>query len=476
MTIKKIEMRIEQIYTGCLNKVTYYIESDGEVAIIDPLSQIKTYADKAKRNKENIKYIFETHFNEDFFSGHISLAKLTGASIVFGPLTEKSFGVVSAKDKQEFPLGNIKIKVLHTPGFNKESTSYLLVDKKGKNHALFSGKTLLIENFGRPHITVKSGYTLNSLVSNLFDTLRNKIMTLADDVIIYPAHFSGSACRKKISKKSFNLLADEKRENYALRSDITREEFIKEVIYNLMQISQYAPVKIKNLKGKHEDMLTVSGKVTNLLSAKDFETLVNSDSALMLDTRSPQTFKDSFIPNSINIGIDGSFDLWVGTLVPDSKQPIVLIVDEERVKEVLTKLYKLGYDKILGILKGGIEAWKASGKEIDVIISISPSQLSPLLSEEVNILDVRKENEYNSQHIYSNKVVLSPLASINENIINLDKNKAYHIHCGGGYRSMIYTSILKSRGFDKVTEVAGGFAAIKKTDIKLTEFVSPSTL
>ncbi len=476
MTIKKIEMRIEQIYTGCLNQVTYYIESDGEVAIIDPLSKTKTYTDKAKKNKENIKYIFETHFNEYFFSSHVSLSELTGASIVFGPITKKSFGVVSAKDKQEFPLGSIKIKVLHTPGFNKESTSYLLVDENGKDHALFSGKTLLIENFGRQHIAVEPDYTLDGLASNLFNTLRNKIMTLADDVIIYPAHFSGSACCKKISKKSFNILGDQKRENYALRSDITREEFIKEVTYNLMQISQDVPVNVKNIKGKHEDTLTVLGKVTNVLSAKDFETLVNSDGALMLDTRSPQTFKDSFIPNSINIGIDGSFDLWVGTLVPDLKQPIVLIVDEEKVKEVLTKLYKLGYDKILGILKGGIEAWKASGKEIDVIISISPSQLAPLLSKDVNILDVRKENEYNSQHIDSNKVVLSPLASINENIINLDKNKAYHIHCGGGYRSMIYTSILKSRGFDKVTEVAGGFAAIKKTDMKLTEFVFPSTL
>jgi hydroxyacylglutathione hydrolase len=476
VTIKKIEMRIEQIYTGCLNQVTYYIESDGEVAIIDPLSKTKTYTDKAKKNKENIKYIFETHFNEYFFSSHVSLSELTGASSVFGPITKKSFGVVSAKDKQEFPLGSIKIKVLHTPGFNKESTSYLLVDENGKDHALFSGKTLLIENFGRQQIAVEPDYTLDGLASNLFNTLRNKIMTLADDVIIYPAHFSGSACCKKISKKSFNILGDQKRENYALRSDITREEFIKEVTYNLMQISQDVPVNVKNIKGKHEDTLTVLGKVTNVLSAKDFETLVNSDGALMLDTRSPQTFKDSFIPNSINIGIDGSFDLWVGTLVPDLKQPIVLIVDEEKVKEVLTKLYKLGYDKILGILKGGIEAWKASGKEIDVIISISPSQLAPLLSKDVNILDVRKENEYNSQHIDSNKVVLSPLASINENIINLDKNKAYHIHCGGGYRSMIYTSILKSRGFDKVTEVAGGFAAIKKTDMKLTEFVFPSTL
>jgi len=469
-------MKIEQIYTGCLAQGAYYIESNGAVAIIDPLRETKTYTDKAEKAGAKIKYIFETHFHADFVSGHVSLAKLTGADIVFGPNAETNYDIISAKDGQEFTLGKVKIKVLHTPGHTMESTSYLLIDENGKDHALFSGDTLFIGDVGRPDLAVKSDLTIDGLASHLFNSLRNKIMTLADDVIIYPAHGAGSACGKNMSKETFDLLGNQKQNNYALRADMTREEFIKEVTNGLTSPPQYFPKNVKMNKEGYEDIDVILTKGTEALSVNDFEAVVNAEGALMLDTRIPQTFKDAFIPNSINIGVDGGFAPWVGALIPDLKQPIVLIVDEGRAEKVVTRLSRVGYDNTLGFLEGGIEAWEKAGKEVDAIASISATEFVPLVNGDINILDVRKENEYTSERIDSDKVVLSPLASINENITGLDKNKEYHIHCGGGYRSMIYASILKSRGFDKVIEVAGGFAAIKKTDMKLTAFVCPSTL
>jgi glyoxylase-like metal-dependent hydrolase (beta-lactamase superfamily II)/rhodanese-related sulfurtransferase len=469
-------MKIEQIYTGCLAQGAYYIESKGEVAIIDPLRETKPYTDKAEKDGSKIKYIFETHFHADFVSGHVSLAKLTGASIVFGPNAETTYDIISAKDEQEFVLGDVKIKVLHTPGHTMESTSYLLIDENGKDHALFSGDTLFIGDVGRPDLAVKSDLSTDDLASHLYDSLRNKIMTLANDIIVYPAHGAGSACGKNMSKETYDSLGNQKENNYALRGDMTREEFVKEVTDGLTEPPQYFSKNVKMNKEGYEDIDVILTKGTEALSVNDFEAVVNSEGALMLDTRKPQDFKDAFIPNSINIGIDGGFAPWVGALIPDLKQPIVLIVDEGRVEEVVTRLSRVGYDNTLGFIKGGIEAWKKAGKEVDSIDSISANEFAFRLKGDINVLDVRKMNEYTSQRIDDEKVVHSPLKEINEYITELDKNTAYHIHCGGGYRSMIMASILKARGFDNVIDIAGGFAAIKETDLKLTEFVCLSTL
>lgn len=469
-------MKIEQIYTGCLAQGAYYIESNGEVAIIDPLRETQPYIEKAQKNNSKIKYIFETHFHADFVSGHVSLAKSTGAKIVFGPNAETEYDIISAKDLEEFKVGSITIKVLHTPGHTMESTSFLLIDENGKDHALFSGDTLFIGDVGRPDLAVKSDLTQEELAEKLFDSLRNKIMTLPDDVIVYPAHGAGSACGKNMSKETFDILGNQKANNYALRSDMTKSEFVKEVTDGLTTPPQYFPKNVQMNKEGYTDIKEILAKGTEALTVEEFEAVVNAERALILDTRAPQVFKDGFIPNSINIGVDGPFAPWVGQLILDLKQSIVLIVDEERAEEVVTRLSRVGYDNTLGYLQGGIDSWIKAGKEVDSLKSISANDLEGLLDGDINLLDIRKENEYSSERIDSEKLVHLPLASINDNISQLDRNKEYHIHCGGGYRSMIMASILKSRGFDNVIDIAGGFGAIKKTNIKLTEFVCPTTL
>lgn len=464
-------MKIEQIYTGCLAQGAYYIQSKGEVAIIDPLRETKPYVDKAEKDGSRIKYIFETHFHADFVSGHVSLAKLTGAEIVFGPNADPSYNIISAKDGQEFKLGDVRIKVLHTPGHTMESSCFLLIDENGNDNALFSGDTLLIEDVGRPDLAAKSDLSVVDLASHLFDSLRNKIMPLANNIIVYPAHGAGSACGKNMSKETFDFLGNQKENNYALRRDMSRNEFIQEVTTNMVPPPIYFPKNIKMNKEGYEDIDVILTKGTEPLSVVDFETIVNSEGALMLDTRKPQIFKDGFIPNSINIGVDGGFAPWVGALVPDLKQPIVLIVDEGRAEEVVTRLSRVGYDNTLGFIEGGFDAWGKAGKEIDSIVSISATEFVAKIDERINIIDSRKNNEYTSQRIDSDRLIHSPLREINENFTSFDKNKEYHIHCGGGYRSMIMASILKSRGFEKIVEVAGGFGAIKETDVKLTEFI-----
>jgi glyoxylase-like metal-dependent hydrolase (beta-lactamase superfamily II)/rhodanese-related sulfurtransferase len=468
-------MKLEQIYTGCLAQGAYYIESKGEAVIIDPLRETKPYIDRAKKDGATIKYILETHFHADFVSGHVDLAQKTGASIVYGPNAETAFEAYIAKDDEILSVGDIQIKVLHTPGHTMESTSYLLIDENGKETALFSGDTLFIGDVGRPDLAVKTHLTRADLAAHLYNSLRNKIMPLPDHVTVYPAHGAGSACGKNMSSETFDSLGNQKATNYALRTDMSQEEFIQEVTSGLSKAPQYFPKNVLMNKNGYESLDVVYERGIVALSPDDFEAIANETAALILDTRAPQTFKDAFVPNSINIGIDGGFAPWVGALIVDLKQPIILVTDKGREKEVVTRLARVGYDNVLGYLENGIEAWKNTTKEIDQITSISATDFEQKVAKQtLNVLDVRKPNEYKSEHIID--ATNFSLGDINDNIEVLDKNKTYHIHCAGGYRSMITSSILKARGFHDLVEIAGGFKAIAETTVPKTAFVCPSTL
>ncbi len=468
-------MKIEQIYTGCLAQGAYYIESNGEAAIIDPLREIQSYIDKAKTNDVNIKYVFETHFHADFVSGHLDLAKATGATIVFGPNAATDYDMYSAKDNEVFSIGNIQIKALHTPGHTLESTTYLLIDEDGKEHAIFSGDTLFLGDVGRPDLAIKSDLTKEDLAGMLYDSLRTKIMTLPDDIIVYPAHGAGSACGKNLSKETVGMLGEQKQTNYALRADMTKAEFVKEVLDGIAPPPQYFAKNALLNKAGYAPFETVLEKGNIALTPERFETLVTEENALMLDVRNRKDFLGEHIPNSIFIGLDGSFAPWVGALIVDLQQPIVLIVPKGKSEEAITRLSRVGYDNTLGYLEGGIKAWKAAGKETARINSISATEFANRLEKSnINVLDVRKDGEYKAKHIEGAQHFA--LDYIDKNMNEVDANKAYHIHCAGGYRSVIAASILKARGFHKVTDVAGGFKDIKQTTIPLTEFVCPSTL
>lgn len=469
-------MKIDQIYTGCLAQGAYYIESKGEVAIIDPLREVHPYLSMAEKNKATIKYIFETHFHADFVSGHVDLAKKTGAKIVYGPGAKTEFDSHEATDGEIFELGNVKIKVLHTPGHTLESSTFLLINEEGKEHAIFSGDTLFIGDVGRPDLAQKGDITQEDLAGMLFDSLREKIMTLPDDVIVYPAHGAGSACGKNMSKETTDSLGNQKKVNYALRADMSKKEFIKEVTDGLLPPPQYFAQNVAMNKSANTDgidKILETGKVA--LNVETFEAMANHEGALVLDTRKPQEFAKGFIPNSIFIGIDGSFAPWVGALIPDLQQPIIFLADEGREEEVVTRLSRVGYDNTLGYLEGGIEAWRTAGKEIDAITSVGADVLKEKLEEgTANVLDVRKPGEYLAEHI--EKAKNTPLDFINDEMARIDKNTEYYVHCAGGYRSMIFSSILKSRGYDKIIDVAGGFKAIQEVGIPVTDYVCPSTL
>ena len=472
-------MKIEQIYTGCLAQGAYYIMSDGEVAIIDPLREVEPYIQKAKLDKAKIKYVLETHFHADFVSGHLDLASKTGAKIVFGPTATPSFDFYSAKDGEELILGKIKLRVLHTPGHTMESTCYLLIDENGKETALFSGDTLFIGDVGRPDLAqkVKADLTQDILASHLFDSLRNKIMTLADDIIIYPAHGAGSACGKKMSKETQDTLGNQKQTNYALAPNMTKPEFIEAVLDGLVAPPGYFPLNVMmNIQG-YDSIDKVLERGQHALTPAAFEAAANETSALVLDTRPAQLFAKGFVPNSINIGVDGSFAPWVGAMIPDIKQEILLVTEEGREEEVITRLARVGYDYTIGYLKGGFDAWKNAGKEIDQITSISADELAAIKAADptASILDVRKASEYRSEHIKG--VQNAPLDFINESMASISKDKTYYVHCAGGYRSMIFVSILTARGFDHLIDVQGGFKEIKESGkFKITEYVCPTTL
>lgn len=471
-------MKVEQIYTGCLAQGAYYIESNGEAVVIDPLREVDPYIQKAERNNAKIKYVFETHFHADFVSGHLDLSKKTGAPIVYGPNANPAFDALIAEDGQEFKVGNVTLKVLHTPGHTMESTCYLLKDENGKDVGLFSGDTLFIGDVGRPDLAQKvaADLTQDKLAGYLFDSLRNKIMPLADDITVYPAHGAGSACGKNMSKETTDTLGNQKKTNYALRANMTKEEFIKEVTTGLVAPPAYFPLNVMmNIQG-YDSIDKVLERGQHALSPDAFEVAANETGALVLDTRDPQTFAQGFVPNSINIGIDGQFAPWVGAMIPDIKQEILLVTDEGREEEVVTRLARVGYDYTIGYLKGGFNAWKNAGKEVDTIKSVTVDELAEIAQKsELNILDVRKKSEYLSEHIIDAEN--APLDFINDSMAQIDKKKTYYVHCAGGYRSMIFNSILRARGFDNLVDVKSGFKALKESGkFKISDYVCPSTL
>ncbi|MGJ8551089.1 MBL fold metallo-hydrolase [Winogradskyella wichelsiae] len=468
-------MKIEQLYTGCLAQGAYYIESEGEVAIIDPLRETQQYIDKANSNNAKIKYILETHFHADFVSGHVDLAQQTGATIVFGPGATTEYDILSAKDGEELKLGNITIKVLHTPGHTLESATYLLIDENKKNHAIFSGDTLFLGDVGRPDLAIKSDLTKEDLAEMLFDSLRTKIMPLADDVIVYPAHGAGSACGKNLSKETIGVLGEQKKTNYALRADMTKAEFVKEVLDGIAPPPQYFAKNAMMNKMGYDAFETVLKTGDVALNPDQFEAVANQESALVLDVRSQADFIVGHIPNSIFIGLNGQFAPWVGALIKGLKQPIVLVVPQGKSTEAVTRLSRVGYDNTLGYLEGGLEAWKKAGKDISILDSISAEEFAKRAkANKLHILDVRKDGEYQSTHL--EEATHFSLDVINENMDKINKDDTYYVHCAGGYRSVIAESILKARGFNNLIDIAGGFGAIKNTDLKTTDFVCPSTL
>ena len=471
-------MKVEQIYTGCLAQGAYFIQSKGEAVIIDPLRETKPYIEKLKAEGVTLKYIFETHFHADFVSGHIDLAKQTGATIVYGPMATTDYDIYSAKDQEILSVGDVTFQVLHTPGHTMESTVYLLRDESGKDYAIFSGDTLFLGDVGRPDLAIKQGaVTKEDLAGYLFESLRTKIMPLADDVIVYPAHGAGSACGKNLSKDTWGYLGDQKKTNYALREDMTKAEFIKEVTEGLAPPPQYFAKNAMMNKAGYDSFDEVLKRGAVALSPEQFEEIVESKDAIMLDTRKAQAFAKSHIPNSINIGIDGGFAPWVGALITDIKQAIVLIVDKGREEEVVTRLSRVGYDYTFGYLEGGIEAWENSGREVDEIESISPAEFaSRIESKEVeNIVDVRKPTEFLAHHVVGATNI--PLDYLNNNMDKWNKNKTYYIHCAGGYRSMIAASILQARGFRNLIDVQEGFKGIEESGrIELSNYTCPSSM
>ncbi len=470
-------MKLEQIYTGCLAQGAYYIESDGEAVVIDPLREVAPYLQRAALDGARIKYVFETHFHADFVSGHVDLAEKSGAVIVYGPTAKPGFDAYIASDGEEFKVGNVTFTVLHTPGHTMESSCFLLTDEDGKQKALFTGDTLFIGDVGRPDLAQKlsSDLTQEKLAGALFESLRNKIMPLADDLIIYPAHGAGSACGKNMSKETSDTLGNQKRFNYALRADMTREEFIRKVLDGLTPPPGYFPENVlMNIKG-YDSIDEVLERGRRALHPDEFEELANETHAVVLDTRPPEVFAQGFIPNSINIGIDGGFAPWVGALIPDIRQTILLVTEEGREEEVVTRLARVGYDQTIGYLKDSFSAWEAAGKETDIIESITPEEMAERQNGNTMILDVRKASEYASEHIEG--ALNIPLDYINNLIHEIDKEKICFVHCAGGYRSMIFSSILRARGYRNLIDIKGGFKAIKESgQVAVTDFVCPTTL
>jgi glyoxylase-like metal-dependent hydrolase (beta-lactamase superfamily II)/rhodanese-related sulfurtransferase len=469
-------MKIEQIYTGCLSQGAYYIESEGEVAIIDPLRSVTPYLEKATANKATIKYIFETHFHADFVSGHVTLSKKTGAPIIYGPNAETSFEAIIATDEQVFKLGNSTITVLHTPGHTLESVVYLLKDANGKDHAIFSGDTLFLGDVGRPDLAQKMGeLTEKDLAGFLYESLRTKVMTLADDVIVYPAHGAGSSCGKNLSKETVDTLGNQKVTNYALRADMSKEEFITEVTHGLLPPPSYFPLNVQMNKEGYDDFEEVLARSAQALSPEAFELAANETEAIVLDVRHQDAFAKGHIPRAIFIGLAGSFAPWVGALIADVKQPILLVTEIGLEEEAITRLSRVGFDKTIGYLKGGFDAWKKASKEYDTVTSITANVLKELKEgATAPVFDVRKEGEFLSEHVLDAKH--TPLEYLNNHLAAFPDEEIFYVHCAGGYRSMIAASILKSRAIHNFINITGGFDAIKESEIEVSEFVCPSTL
>jgi glyoxylase-like metal-dependent hydrolase (beta-lactamase superfamily II)/rhodanese-related sulfurtransferase len=471
-------MKIEQIYTGCLAHGAYFIESEGEAAVIDPLREVEPYLEKARKEGANIKYVFETHFHADFVSGHLDLHKKANATIVYGPTAAPGFEAYVAKDNEEFKVGKLTIRLLHTPGHTMESSCYLLLDEQGKELALFSGDTLLLGDVGRPDLAQKAAsMTLEQLAETLYDSLRNKIMPLPDDVTVYPGHGAGSACGKNMSKETVDTLGHQKASNYALRADMTKAEFVKEVTAGLAPPPGYFPLNVAMNKFGYESIDDVMKRGRHALSPRAFDAAANETDALVLDTRDAQAFSEGFVPNAINIGLDGSFAAWVGALIPDIKQQILIVTEPGREEEVITRLARVGYDYCIGYLDGGITAWKEAGIDMDTIQRITVGELADIIAKDssTQVFDVRKKSEYDSEHML--EAANAPLDFINESMQSIPKDRTVYVHCAAGYRSMIFTSILRARGFRNLVDVKGGFKDIKESGkFRISEYVCPTTL
>lgn len=467
-------MYVKQLYTGCLAEAAYYIESNGEAAIIDPLRETEPYTELAESRGAKIKYIFETHFHADFVSGHIDLAKKTGATIVYGPTADPSYNIHVGADNEEFKIGNVSIKLLHTPGHTPESSTFLLIDENGKHNSIFTGDTLFLGDVGRPDLAIKSDVTEKDLACMLYDSLRNKIMPLADDVIVYPGHGAGSACGKNMSNETVGTLGEQKQTNYALRADMTKDEFVEEVLDGIAPPPQYFPKNAMLNKTGYKSIDEIMEDSVVEMDVEEFE--AHMTDSLILDTRTNTTFVNGYIPSSISIGINGSFAVWVGALIQDLHQKILIVADEGKEEEVVLRLARVGYDNCVGYLKGGFDAWKNSGKAVETIESIPASDVKMRMeSGNSQVIDVRKPSEYQAEHVED--AVSYPLDYINDHLTDLDNEKEHLVHCKSGYRSVIATSILKRNGYKNVIDVAGGFEAISKDgSMPITEYVCPSTL
>ena len=468
-------MKVEQIYTGCIAHAAYYLENNGEAAIFDPLREVQPYIERAKKDNAKIKYIFETHFHADFVSGHIDLAKKTGAEIIFGPTATCGYECTTAQDNQEYKVGNYTIKVIHTPGHTLESTCYLLSDENGKQHGIITGDTLFIGDVGRPDLaqTLVEDLTQERLADYLYESLRNKIMPLSDDLIVYPNHGAGSACGKNMSKETTDTLGNQKKTNYALRANMTKEEFKSELLDGLTAPPAYFPQNVMmNING-YESLDVILKKADKPLAPNEFVTIANQTDAVILDVRHENDFVKEHIPGSIFIGLHGGFAPWVGALIKDVNQPILLVTPPNKEEETLTRLSRVGFDKTLGYLKGGLEAWKNAGFETDSLESISPEEFALDYTKKL-VVDARKPSEFSAEHVENAQNI--PLDYINDLIKDVPKNEPFYVHCAGGYRSVIWASILKARGYHNMINVEKGISGIKSTNVPLTNFVCPSTL
>jgi glyoxylase-like metal-dependent hydrolase (beta-lactamase superfamily II)/rhodanese-related sulfurtransferase len=469
-------MKIEQIYTGCLAHAAYYIESNGEAAIFDPLREVDDYVARAARAGAKIKYVFETHFHADFVSGHLDLRNKTGAKIVFGPTAMPSYDAIIAEDGEVFKVGDYSVKVLHTPGHTMESTTYLLIDEKGAEHGIITGDTLFIGDVGRPDLAqhVIANLTEDKLARLLYKSLREKIMPLPDNLIVYPNHGAGSACGKMMSKETTDTLGNQKRTNYALRPDMTEDEFVKELLTGLTAPPGYFPNNVlMNIKG-YTSLDDVMTKAKKPLLPEEFEMVANATRALVLDTRNAEDFAKGYIPNSINIGLDGSFAMWVGEMIKDINQEILLVANPGDEEQALIRLSRVGYDNTIGYLKGGFGAWKDSGKEIETVKRIDADELAKQYNQHLLLFDVRKKSEYDSEHVIGAKNI--PLNELYRHLAEIPKDREVVLHCAGGYRSMLAASILKQLGYENITDVRGGFQEIAHTGIPKTDYVCPTTL
>jgi glyoxylase-like metal-dependent hydrolase (beta-lactamase superfamily II)/rhodanese-related sulfurtransferase len=471
-------MKLEQIYTGCLAHAAYYLESNGEAAIFDPLREVQPYIDRARKDNAKIKYVFETHFHADFVSGHLDLAQKENAVIVYGPTAKPGFDALVAEDNQLFGVGQCKVKAIHTPGHTMESTTYLIIDENGNEHGIITGDTLFIGDVGRPDLAqhVVADLTQDKLARLLYHSLREKIMPLSDDLIVYPNHGAGSACGKMMSKETTDRLGNQKKTNYALNPNLTEDEFVLALLTGLTTPPAYFPKNVlMNIQG-YESLDTVMHRGQKPYDAKSFEIVANETKALILDTRKAADFAEGFIPNSINIGLESNFAMWVGELIPNLQQEILLVAENhEKVEEAIIRLSRVGYDHAIGYLEGGFQAWVNAGKEVDTVNRITADELAIL--EEIHltpVFDVRKKSEFNSEHLVN--AVNIPLNEINQHLAEFPKDQHFVLHCAGGYRSMIAASILKQRGFDNFVDVIGGFNEIKLTNLPITDYVCPTTL